>query len=412
MDLMVKIKPERLLADLHELRKFGACGKGVVRTAFSQVDLDSRQWLIGKMTEVGLHVQVDVIGNVIGYSRNSGQALLMGSHTDTQPEGGWLDGSLGVIYALEVARTLLELPNTQYLAVDIASWMDEEGTFCGLLGSRSFCGKISPKVIANAKDRSGLTLTEVIHAAGLNEVPVARIDPGRYVAYLEAHIEQGARLVSAKKRIGVVTAIVGIRSFKLVFTGEQNHAGTTPMQLRKDAGMALIRLANDIDATYGKISGDTTVWTIGHVKFEPGSHSIVPGHAEMMLQFRDPDSQLLDRFEAVLYDLVATGKKTGPVEITIEPLGAPIPPAFMDDGLQEHIVRAAETHAPGDWIRMPSGAGHDAMVFADILPTAMLFVPSIGGISHSFAEDTKEEDIVLGCQVFATAAASILKAHI
>ena len=180
----VKINPKRLLSDLNELRAFGARGSGVVRRAFSPEDIDSRRWLLQKMIDAGLDGQIDGVGNVLGFSRNHGKALLMGSHTDTQPTGGWLDGSLGVIYALEVARALAEYSQTANLAVDVASWMDEESTFYGCLGSNSFCGKIDFRSIADVKNSAGLRLHEAIQAAELGDVTPARLDPQRYTAYL------------------------------------------------------------------------------------------------------------------------------------------------------------------------------------------------------------------------------------
>ena len=408
---MPRINPDRLLADLHHIRTFGASGPGVVRRGFTDVDLASRRWLRERMEAAGLDAEIDGIGNVIGRSRAAGPALLMGSHTDTQPEGGWLDGTMGVIYALEVARAFSDSDDTRDLAVDIASWMDEEGAFLSLLGSRSFCGELTSAIIAEVRNAEGRSLAQAITAAGLDGVERRRLEPDRHVAYLEAHIEQGGVLEAQGKRIGVVTGIVGIRNFILEFTGAQNHAGTTPMPIRKDAGMALIHLAHAIDARFAELTGERTVWTFGHVSFEPGASSIVPGRARMLIQFRDPEATVVDAFVDGLKELVAAAGERGPVAVSMELKGIPIEPAPMDPNLQDHIAEAAEVHAPGDWMRMPSGAGHDAQVFAKLVPSAMLFVPSIGGISHDFSEDTKEEDIALGCQVFADAAARILKAR-
>lgn len=406
---MPHIDPDRLIGDLKHLRTFGAFRTGVIRTAFSDVDMESRRWLVDKMAEAGLDASIDGVGNVIGRSRNSGRALLIGSHTDTQPRGGWLDGAMGVIYALEIARAFRESEDTRNLAVDVASWMDEEGTYLSFLGSRSLCGEIAPEVIAAAKNRDGHPLTEAISTAGLQGVAPMRLEPGRYAGYLEAHIEQGGHLEATGNRIGVVTAIVGIREFDIAFTGAQNHAGTTPMPIRRDAGVALIDLASEIHAEFPKFAGSKTVWTIGRVTFDPGAPSIIPGRAEMILQFRDPEETRLDALEKKVNALVRAADQAGPVGVSITPTEEHVAPAIMDAGLQKHIAAAAETHALGSWTFMPSGAGHDAMILAGHLPSAMLFVPSIGGISHDFAEDTDEEDIVLGCQVLATAAASILK---
>jgi N-carbamoyl-L-amino-acid hydrolase len=403
------IDPDRLLADLHALRQFGACGNGVVRPSFSEIDMAARRWLVGRMAEAGLEASIDGVGNVVGRSPNPGRALVMGSHSDTQPRGGWLDGALGVIYALEVARALAEDARTRHLPLDIGSWMDEEGSYLGFLGSLSFTGVLPDGETQEAAGPDGRTAAEAIAAAGLSGEPLARLDPDRHGAYLEAHIEQGPYLEAEAKRIGVVTGIVGMRTLWLVFTGQQNHAGTTPMALRRDAGDALLNFAQEAKARLRQLVGERSVYTIGQVDFDPGADSIIPGRAEMSLQVRDPEEARLDEMEWALRDLVAERDARGPVTIEVAASSGNVASAAMDEGLQEHLAAAAERHAPGDWVRMPSGAAHDAQVFARRLPSAMLFIPSIGGVSHDFAEDTDETDIVLGCRVMATAAAAILK---
>ena len=404
-----QIDPERLLGDLRTLRAFGACGTGVVRQAFSETDMAARRWLAGRMAEAGLEARIDGVGNVVGRSPNVGRALLMGSHTDTQPRGGWLDGALGVISALEAARALAEDPKSAHLPLDVASWMDEEGRYLGCLGSASFTETLDDDEIRRATDGEGRSVVEALEAAGLAGEAPARLEPARHAAYLEAHIEQGPVLEAEGKRLGVVTSIVGLRSFALTFSGQQNHAGTTPMALRRDAGDALIVLAGKLRAALRGLMAERTVFTVGRVAFDPGAESIIPGRAEMCLQIRDGDEAQLDRMAAAIEGLVDEVNRTGPVRVdlaeTSRLAGAP-----MDPGLQDHLAAAAERHAPGQWMRLPSGAAHDAQVLARRVPSAMLFVPSIGGISHDFAEDTAEADIVLGCQVLASAAASALEA--
>lgn len=404
-----QIDPDRLLSDLRTLRSFGACGTGVVRQAFSDIDMAARRWLAGRMTEAGLETRIDGVGNVVGRSPNSGRALVMGSHTDTQPRGGWLDGALGVIYALEVARALAEDGASAHLPVDIGSWMDEEGSYLGCLGSASFTGTLSDEEIRAATNRNGRSVAEALEEAGLADVAPARLDPDRHRAYLEAHIEQGPVLEAEGKRIGVVTSIVGVRTFILTFSGQQNHAGTTPMALRRDAGDALIVLAARLREAMRALLAERTVFTIGRVALDPGADSIIPGRAEMSLQIRDADEAQLDRMAAAIRRLVAEANEAGPVEVDLAESANGLKGALMDEGLQDHLAAAAERHAPGGWMRMPSGAAHDAQIFARRLPAAMLFVPSIGGISHDFAEDTAEADIVLGCQVLTSAAAAVLQ---
>lgn len=406
---MPAINPQRLLDDLRQLRTFGAQGNGVVRLALSPIDIESRRWLVARLTEAGLEARIDGIGTVFGRSRGKGRALLIGSHTDTQPTGGWLDGAMGVIYGLEIARAFRESPDSHDLAVDVASWIDEEGTYAGFVGSRSFCGEPVAEVVARARNREGHLMSEAIRAAGLADQPLARMEADRYVAYLEPHIEQGGRLEAAGKRIGVVTTIVGIVELRITFRGQQNHAGTTPMESRRDAGAALMRFAGALESEFRALAGPQTVWNIGRVEFNPGSASVVPGAAEMVLQFRDPEAARLDALEDRVTALVNNANAAGPVSVTVAPFDDPVAPTVMNDELQGHIARAADRHAPGSWMRMASAAGHDAQVIAARLPCCMLFVPSIAGISHDFAEDTSEADIVLGCQVAATAALSILR---
>jgi N-carbamoyl-L-amino-acid hydrolase len=206
----------------------------------------------------------------------------------------------------------------------------------------------------------------------------------------------------------VVTDIVGLRAFRFVFRGQQNHAGTTMMARRRDAAAALYELAHRINRAFPEVAAPRSVWTMGRVRIEPNATSIVPGYAELDLQFRDESDAPLDAFERVVAELVAELNARDGVTVEAIPTRAPIPPTRMDAGLRQHIEAAAERHAPGAWQRMPSGAFHDAGIVSACLPSAMLFVPSIGGISHDFAEDSREEDLVLGCQVLADAAASIV----
>jgi len=410
MNAMLKINPQRLMDDLKHLRTIGKFGTGVVRPAFSPADMQARRWLMDRMRAAGLKAAMDGIGNVLGRSQNPGKAVLIGSHTDTQPQGGWLDGALGVMYGLEVARAFAEHPGTARFAVDVGSWSDEEGTYMGLLGSRSFCGVLNRNEMANAQNhQTAQPLSAALEQAELAQVPMLRLDPSRYAAYLEAHVEQGPHLDEQGILLGVVSAIVGIRTFRICCKGQQNHAGTTPMTHRRDAGAALIELAHGINEGFLTAAGPRTVWTIGHMRLEPGSPSVVPGRAEMLLQFRDTDTQILDTLEAATYRMVVAAHKKGPVAIDLEAASPWSKPAVMDGAVQECLAAAAEIHAPGKWIRMPSGAGHDAQIFAGILPAGMLFVPSIGGISHDIAEDTAEEDIVRGCRTLATAAATLLQ---
>ena len=407
---MPKINRQRLLDDLHELRSFGAHGNGVIRIALSDVDLKSRGWLRRKFGEAGLDARIDSVGNVLGISKNSGLAVLLGSHSDTQPKGGWLDGAYGVISALEVARAFAEDDLASNYAVDVASWMDEEGTFLGCLGSMSFCEALDHEALQDATADDGRVLTEVLAQAGLTANSPEVVQPERQIAYLEAHIEQGPVLDTNREKIGVVTGIVGIRECTFLFTGEQNHAGTTPMSLRKDAAASLVSLAADINNRLAEVASDVSVWTTGSITLETQSPSIIPGRAAMRLQIRDPEVSVLDRLEALAITIAEEHDDPHGVRIERQ-AGEDTSPAKMDEGLQACIAAAAEAHAPGLWRRMPSGAGHDAQILAQRIPSGMVFVPSIEGVSHSFSEDTDEDDFILGCQVLSDAALNVLREH-
>jgi N-carbamoyl-L-amino-acid hydrolase len=404
---MPKIDGQRVVADLKRLAEFGRYKTGVHRPTYSPVDVESRHWLADKFCEAGLETVIDGIGNVIGRNHRGRRRVLVGSHSETQPYGGWLDGSLGVIYGLELARAFADDADC---GIEVAAWADEEGHYGNYLGSRSFTDALPEDEIDQTLGRDdGTPLREALQRAGFAGRPRERVDPSRYVGYLEAHIEQGDTLDTTGFRIGVVETIVGIWNYRVVLMGEQNHAGTTRMVRRRDAGVAMVRLATRIHDRFPEIAGPRTVWTIGRMLLEPNAPSVVPGRAEMQVQFRDVDIDRLAAIEKTLHELVSEADRAGPCACEIETI-ARTEPRPMDPGFQEQIEAAAERHAPGMHMRMPSAAGHDAAVLSYRMPSGMIFIPSLRGISHHWSEDTREEDIVLGAQVFADAAERILRA--
>ena len=226
---------------------------------------------------------------------------------------------------------------------------------------------------------------------------------------MEAHIEQGDWLESQRLSIGVVTSIVGIWQFRIIFTGHQNHAGTTRMAIRRDAGLAAARLCVAIDDEFPEIASPRAVWTTGRITLDPGAPSIIPGAAQMLFQIRDADPEVLLRLECALHDLIAEANTNGPCTAKVKVLRKSHP-AVMNENFQRAIESAGDAHAGGRHTRMPSGAGHDAQILSAVMPACMLFVPSIGGISHHWSENTGDADIVMGAQVFASAAAGLLSA--
>lgn len=392
---MMQVDAARFLADLHELRGFGASGvgKGVVRPAYSEADMAARGWLAERMRAAGLRVVVDAMGNLFGLAE--GPSLLLGSHSDSQPEGGWLDGALGVIAALEVVR-VSDVP------VSVVSFQDEEGRFGVTTGSAVWSGHLELETADLLFDHSGVALGDarrMVQATG-------EVDPAQFTGFIEMHIEQGPVLDTSGERIGVVSDIVGIRDMRITFEGQQNHAGTTPMALRRDAFQAVSQFNQELEARFANVVTPATVWTIGHLGLHPNASSIVPGKAVFSMQWRDGDSDRLGRMEGIIRELAQeVAQARGMVVSFGDMLG--LEPVKMDARLRQALEKSAERHSPGAWRVMPSGALHDATNVSRLMPVAMLFVPSIGGISHAFEEDTAEDDLVLGLEVLATAVAEL-----
>lgn len=389
----ITIDTERLLADLHRLRTFGAHGNGVVRPAFSDADLASREWLAGRMTEAGLQVVFDPAGNLFGLPPGKGKSVLLGSHSDTQPEGGWLDGAYGVVCGLEVARAAMESGGPP---VAVVSFQDEEGRFGVLTGSRIWSGRLSLAEADALTDTDGYPFAEARRALCGPDF----VDPDRFSGFIEPHIEQGPVLDTHGESIGVVENIVGIREQRLRFTGQQNHAGTTPMALRRDAFQGLAAYTAALNEAFTGAVTPATVWTIGHVSLHPNASSIVPGRVELTVQWRDAEETRLDRMAGMVHseaERIAAGRG-----LELQRLSdSAVPPTKLDARLVSAVEASAETLVPGQWRRMPSGALHDAANVSLLMPAGMIFVPSIGGVSHDFSEDTGEPHLALGARVLA-----------
>lgn len=406
-DRLPRVNGARVLDDLRALRAIGPYKSGVHKPTFSEPHLRSLEWLVHRLPEAGLAGGIDGIGNVISTSSKAGPKLLAGSHLESQNHAGWLDGPLGVVYALEAARVINTDPAIDG-AVEVAAWCDEEGHFGYFLGSRSYVGAVSEADIDTARDRNeSRTMREALASAGLAGRPRLHAERGRHIGYLEAHIEQGETLESSGLKIGVVTSIVGIWQYRIAFTGEQNHAGTTRMAIRRDAGLALARFCVEIDNRFPAACGPRTVWTTGRITLDPGAPSIIPGAAEMLFQIRDDDPAVIARLENLLRSLAAEVDAQGRCSVVVERIRTGTP-AWMDASFQQAIEAASAAFADGKSLRMPSGAGHDAQVLATIMPSGMLFVPSIGGISHHWTENTADADIVTGAEVFVDACRRLL----
>ena len=397
----MKIDAARFLKDLHDLRAIGAAGvgKGVVRPAYSAADVEAREWLAGRMGDAGLKVEVDAMGNLFGLAE--GPSLLLGSHSDSQPEGGWLDGALGVIAALEVARAAGEAGGP---AGSVVSFQDEEGRFGVTTGSTVWSGALDQAKADGFTDDAGVSLAEARRA--MADMVTGPGDPAQFTGYIELHIEQGPTLDDSGEQIGVVSDIVGIRDMKVIFEGQQNHAGTTPMAVRRDAFQAVSEFNSLLNDRLRNVVTPSTVWTIGHVSLHPNASSIVPGKAVFSMQCRDGDSDRLGRMEKIIRETAQEVAETRGMELSFGPMLG-LEPVAMEARLRDALAKAAEAVAPGKWRKMPSGALHDATNVARLMPVAMLFAPSIGGISHAFEEDTDEADLVAAVEVLGRAVAAL-----
>jgi len=392
---------DRFLKELNDLRQIGAFKTGVHRPTYTPVDMESRRWLMERMTEVGLEPTMDGVGNVFGRHSGAGPKLLVGSHIESQNEAGWLDGALGVVIAVAMARA--------GVPCDCIAFVDEEGHYGSFVGSRSFTGLLQESEIDVLANRyHGKPMRMALEEAGLAGLPRITMEPGRYKGFMEMHIEQGTTLEKACDQIGVVTGIVAIWQYRITFEGMQDHAGGTTMAERRDAGLAAVRLLYWLDQEFPRHCGPRTVWTAGRMAVTPGAASIIPGTAEVLFQFRDIDERVMERLDGVLRHGVQEINRTDRCPATLTVMSQS-KPALCDPALQAAMAEAAEALTPGRWQRMPSGAGHDAQYMARQIPSAMMFVPSINGISHHWAEDTAPEDLAMGLRVMVAAARRYLE---
>ncbi len=381
------------------LSKFGANPQGgVSRLAFSAADIAGREYIKGLMRGAGLEVRVDTAGNIIGRRNGSdprSPVIMLGSHIDSVPEGGNYDGDVGVLGAIEVAELLREQGIVTRHPLEIVSFTDEEGA---VVGSEAMAGPISAAAL-DVVSHSGPTVREGIRAVGgdPDRLELARRRPGEIRAYLELHIEQGAVLDESGTDIGVVEGIVGIRWWDVTVEGVANHAGTTPMDRRRDALLAAAELTLAINRVAATTAG-TQVATVGRIRAEPGAPNVIPGRVVMSLEIRDLAA---DKMELIFQAIAAEAKRiadTRRTPIGFTEIDVALTPAPTDARLRRIIADSAASLRLSHRL-MPSGAGHDAQDIAHIAPIGMIFVPSEGGISHSPREFTSAGDMANGVNV-------------
>ena len=386
------------------LAKFDSVGRtptGINRVAYSDADLAGRAFTLDLFREAGLNPRLDTAGNILGRLDGTDRTLkpiLIGSHVDSVTDGGNFDGPLGSFGAIEVARSLREQNVRLRHPLEVVVWTNEEG---GTVGSRSAIGRITSADLEKVA-RSGKTIREGIGIVGGNveRLSEAVRQKGDLACYMELHIEQGGLLEKAGLQIGVVEGIVGLRWFEVTITGFANHAGTTPMDQRQDAMLAAAKFAVAVNEAVRSVPG-RTVATIGRMVVSPNTTNVIPGQVVLTVDLRDLDSAKIahftDRFGQLGQEIGTATKTTFDIKQSVDTA-----PAISDPQVMAWIDGAAAALGFTRQ-RMPSGAGHDAQEMSRIAPMAMIFVPSVGGISHSPKEFTKPQDVVNGADVLLNA---------
>jgi N-carbamoyl-L-amino-acid hydrolase len=395
----LRVDADRLREDIDALSHIGLReDQGIYRMAFSDDDMAARDWLSLRITDSNLELYQDGAANIharLGWNASI-PSVIAGSHIDTVPRAGHLDGALGVVCALEALRVLKESQVELKRPLEAISFTDEEGHFGGMFGSQAFAGLVTPDYLHNAANLDGITLTDAMKIRGLDarEALHAQRNPDSIHAYVELHIEQGPVLDRQGISVGIVDAITGLFKWEITLSGSANHAGTTPMDMRADAFQGLAEFAGQIDRILAEYGSPNSTATIGRVELSPGAANVIPGQAVFSLDVRDTDPVILESLaEALRRSLSAIARRRSLMfEFDVLSEIEPVQCANM-------VVDAI--NASADELGIPathlcSGAAHDAQIIAGITPAGMIFVPSKEGRSHSPAEWTAWQDIEAG----------------
>jgi N-carbamoyl-L-amino-acid hydrolase len=398
-----RVDGDRLWSSLMELARIGATPKGGVRrVTLTPTDREGRELFARWCREAGLELRVDGIGNM--FARRAGSErdappVVIGSHLDSQPNGGKFDGAYGVMAGLEVVRALNDAGVQTRAPLEVASWTNEEGSrfVPTCMGSGVFSGVYELDEVLTHKDVEGVTVGEALKAIGY----AGEARPHKVGAYFEAHIEQGPVLEDTKTTIGVVQGALGQRWFDVLITGQDAHAGPTPMELRKDALLAASELTLEVNRIANAFP-DYARGTVGHMQVKPNSRNVIPGEVRMTVDLRNAKDATLT---AMTQDLKATAERIARkrrVSISLEEVVYFPPSEFAAELVSR--VRAAAQQLGLEHRDIVSGAAHDAVYLSRVAPTAMVFVPCEGGISHNEIENARPADLAAGCSVLLQAA--------
>ena len=398
-DSNLKVNGKRIESRMFELARFGRDENNHgYRVAYTQGDVEGRAWFIDLMKNARLDVSIDAGGNIIGKRKGNNPSLkpiAFGSHIDMVPDGGNYDGTLGCISALEVIEVLNENKRVTDHPLEVIVFANEEG---GLIGSKALVGRLTEEGLKQIS-QSGLTMAEGIKAIGGGPDRIQNFvrKKGDIHAFVELHIEQGGILERENLQIGVVEGIVGIVDWEVTVEGVANHAGTTPMNLRQDALLASSKLVIAVNEVINSVAGKQ-VGTVGKIAVFPGAYNVVPGKVTLGLEIRDLSADKIEMLFGEIEKRAVTIAEDSRTTIGFIRQASASKPALTDKRLQQKIDESAR--ALGLQTKfMQSGAGHDSQQMASIAPVGMIFVPSVGGISHSPKEFTKPEDMTNGANV-------------
>lgn len=399
---MPKINIDRIEQDILTISRFGLQegGRGIYRQGFGKADMEARKWLRREFDGMGMVHQMDGAGNVIGrFGQVDKPAIAIGSHLDSVPAAGMFDGVLGVVVGLEVVRTLKDAGIEPEFPIEIIGTSEEEGRFGGMLGAQAMTGHVTREWLETAADENGYALRDAMAEAGLDAYDAlhAYRRPEDFRAFLELHIEQGPILEAEKKTIGVVEGISGVFKWNCRLIGKAGHAGTAPMNMRSDAFMGIADFAHEIQRIIDEEGTEKSRITIGHVALKPGFPHTVPGEADFTIVGRDLDDDVMRALANACRRVLSSIARKHKLKFEYEEMSW-LKPAFCDEGIVSLIEKKTKELGYSYKV-MPSGAGHDVQFFCRHTRAGLIFVPSVGGISHAPDEWTHWSDIERGAQL-------------
>lgn len=397
------IQRERLVKDFEAMAQLTAPGEGINRLAFTDADWAGRQYIIDRMTDAGLSVEIDDFGNVIGYKigkKPDLPAVMVGSHTDSVPNGGNYDGVVGVLSAIEVIRSMIDDGYEHDHTIAVVSFMCEESGRFGnaTLGSKAMRGELTLQDLHHLVDKQGISLYEALKGRNLNPDGIETMAYKRPVkSFTEIHIEQGKVLEHEQKTIGIVTGIAAPERFYVTIRGNADHSGATPMNLRHDALCGASKIILGIEEIASMQEEPPVVGTVGVVEVTPGAMNVIPGAVKLGVDIRSISKVARNSVVTLVKEFIdITAEKRG-LSYTIETI-AQDHPVEMHPAMIREIEEAVKSVGV-EYMTIPSGAGHDAMHWAEVVPTGMIFIPCRDGISHNPAEFAEMDDIITGADV-------------